>query len=80
MKKLEVTLPQGMETMRADKALARFLPELPWQQVRRAFEKRDVKQNGKRVQASTPVSAGDTLHVYVEDAAPPLDIVFQDDD
>lgn len=66
--------------MRADKALARLLPDVPGWRLRDALARKDVRRGSKRLQASDTVSPGDVLHVYLpEDAVLQLDIVWQDD-
>lgn len=74
-------LPESVSPARADKTLARHLPELPGWQLRGLFAKRDVRLNGQRIGADAIVSAGDVLHVFLPDETPaPLDIVLDDDD
>lgn len=68
-----------METARADKALAKQLPELAGWQLRDAFAAKDVRCNGRRIPPSAMVAAGDVLHVFVKEAGAPLQIVFEDE-
>lgn len=79
MRRLEITLGAEARAERADRALARNLPELPGWRLRQAFAQRDVKCNGKRIAADALVSAGDVLHVYTPEAGEPLRILFEDD-
>lgn len=80
MKKIEVRLGADATPERADKALARRLPELAGHRLQALFKRRDVKRNGQRIAADAMVSAGDVLHLFVpEDTPPPLEIVFEDE-
>lgn len=77
---MEVRLPPGTPPERADKALARLLPELPPWRLKEAFKRRDVKRNGQRIPGDAIVSPGDVLSVYVPgEALSPLEIVWEDE-
>ena len=52
---------------RTDKFLTKACPELPKSLLYKAFRKRDVKLNGKRIPAETILTAGDELTVYLPD-------------
>lgn len=52
---------------RADKFLLKACPQLPKTLLYKAFRKRDVKLNGKRIPAETFLQAGDVLQVYLPD-------------
>ena len=54
---------------RADKFLCQICPQLPKSLLYKAFRKRDVKQNGKRIPPETFLQAGDELTVYLPDDA-----------
>lgn len=78
MKRWEVTLPPDMKPCRADRALARLLPELAGRPLRDAFAGRDVKQNGRRIGPGAQAMPGDVLTVYLPETAPALDVVHED--
>lgn len=79
MKKLAMTLPPHSPEERADKAVARWLADVPGHCLREAFARRDIKCNGVRIAPDTEVSGGDTLCVFLPEAAlPPLNIVSED--
>lgn len=49
--------------------------------VREAFARRDVKLDGKRVKPDVRLAAGQLVQLYcMEQAAPTLDVVYEDDD
>ena len=52
---------------RADKFLRKACPQLPQSLLYKAFRKRDVKQNGKRIPPETVLQPGDELAVYLPD-------------
>lgn len=58
---------------RADKFLRKAAPNLPQALLYKAFRRRDVKQNGRRIPPETFLQAGDVLEVYLPDDcfAPP---------
>lgn len=78
MKKLTVTVPVELASQRADRALARLLPELAAWQLRDAFARRDVKCDGRRVHAGDRVALDDVLDVYVAETVVPLEVVHED--
>lgn len=79
MTRLEARVGESLSSQRADKAIARLFPDLPSFRIREAFEKKDVKCNGRRIQPDTVVMTGDLLCLYVHlPDAPALDIVFED--
>ena len=77
---------------RADKFLLKACPKLPKSLLYKAFRKRDIKCNGKRIPAETFLSAGDILQVYLPDdcfgaaqktaatVLPKPEIVYEDED
>lgn len=71
-------MPEGFTPSRADKALARLLPNWPAFAIRDAFKQRDVKCNGIRISPDTPVRVGDVLSVYAKAPDAGLEIVFED--
>lgn len=58
---------------------ARMLPEISEHAVREAFERRDVKQDGKRVDKNARAVAGAEIKLYTQEGAKPLDVLFLDD-
>lgn len=79
--KITLRVPEGEPARRADKALARLLPEASPARLRGLFREREVRRKGKRVAAEEMVSPGDVLEVFVKAEAPwrpPPDIVFED--
>jgi 23S rRNA pseudouridine955/2504/2580 synthase len=73
--------PPDAPILRAEKALARLLPDAPPWRVRQAFARRDVKINGRRAQPSVFVRPGDAIEVFMPGEAPaPIEVVLQDDD
>ena len=52
---------------RTDKFLSKAMPELPKSMMYRLIRKKDIKINGKRCEASSVLSEGDVLRVYVKD-------------
>ena len=52
---------------RADRFLLKACPQLPKSLLYKAFRKRDVKLNGRRIPPETFLSAGDELQVYLPD-------------
>jgi 23S rRNA pseudouridine955/2504/2580 synthase len=52
---------------RADKFLRKACPKLPQSLLYKAFRRRDVKQNGRRIPPETVLQCGDTLAVYLPD-------------
>ena len=80
MKKLPV--PPEADGDRVDSFLRRYLPELPGKAVQAAFNRRDVKLDGKRVPKDARVSAGQELQIFYSDIpdVDPLSVVYEDDD
>ena len=75
-------IPREAEGERADSFLLRYLPELPEAIVRKAFQLRDVKLDGKRISRETRVSAGQEIRIFYPDqgSRDPLDVVYEDED
>ena len=80
MKKLPV--PPEADGDRVDSFLRRYLPELPGKAVQAAFNRRDVKLDGKRVPKDARISAGQELQIFYSDIpeVDPLSVVYEDDD
>lgn len=80
------TLPEGVRPMRADKALARALPEHSRTALQRAFDAGLVTLRGAVVPRDAEVAGGDTLHYSFPATKPaelravdlPLTILFED--
>lgn len=74
-------VPDSAEGARADACARRALPELGAPALRECFRRRDVKVDGVRVRPDARVRAGQTMTVYyMETAAEPLDVVYEDGD
>ena len=52
---------------RADKFLLKACPQMPKSLLYKAFRKKDIKANGKRIPPETFLQAGDVLQVYLPD-------------
>ncbi len=77
----KINVSPAAEGQRIDACLRRWLPEVPQQTVQQAFKRRDVKLNGTRVKPDVRVHAGDEILLYcMEQTAPVIDIVYEDDD
>ena len=77
----EWIVPQAADGQRIDACIRRFLPEILPQTLRASFQRRDVKLDGKRVKPDARVSEGQKVLVYcMENAAPPVEVVYEDDD
>lgn len=61
------TIGENDAGQRADKFLRKACPHLPQSLLYKAFRKRDVKQNGKRIPPETVLQPGDELAVYLPD-------------
>ena len=78
-----VVIPPEAEGMKAGLFLRRFLPSLPESALRKIFSARDVKLDGVRVSADTPVSSGQLFSVFLPasvENAETLRIVYEDED
>ena len=79
------TIPPEAEGSKLGNFVRQTLPALPESTIRKVFESRDVKLDGRRVPANTIVRAGQKLDIYLPDTAdagsvsPVLDIVYEDD-
>lgn len=82
----ECTIPREAAGKRVSDFVRSAFPDLPESVVRKIFDARDVKLDGKRVSRDVTVQADQILKVYVPDAAgaePPassLAIVYEDED
>lgn len=77
----ELILDETAEGQRIDACLRRFLPQVPPSVWQSSLRRRDVKVNGVRVRQDARVHAGDRVQAYcVEQAADPLDVVWEDAD
>ncbi len=77
----EWKVTHAAEGQRIDACIRRFLPEIPPHVLRASFQRRDVKLEGKRVKPDARVTEGQLVQVYcMEPAAPPVDVVYEDDD
>ena len=75
-------IPAEAGNLRADAMVRLFLPDLPESTLRKVFDARDVKLDGRRVPRSAPVRPGQELRVYLPDARreTSLDVVYEDED
>lgn len=63
----EFTINHNDSGQRVDKFLSKSMPELPKSMMYRLIRKKDIKLNGKRCEASSILTEGDVLKVYVKD-------------
>jgi len=82
----EFVLPPEADGFHAGDWLRRVLPDLPESALRKVFASRDVKLDGARISRDQPLRAGQSLKVYLPDAAggtssslSSQDIVYEDD-
>lgn len=83
MKLRQFIIPPQGEGERADRLIARYLPELPERSVRAAFLRRDVKLDGRRVSREEKGRTGQELRIYLpeeEEEQALLQVVYEDDD
>jgi 23S rRNA pseudouridine955/2504/2580 synthase len=74
----EIIIPMD-QAGRADKLLARLLKEMPGWRLRAAFQRKDVKRNGKRIAPQDLLSPGDCVRVYSPFAAKTaIECLYQD--
>ena len=78
----EIIIPMDFPAERADKALSKLIKEMPAWQIRAAFQRKDVKCNGKRIAPDDLLSPGDNVRVYTPYskavAVEPIECIFQD--
>ncbi|MBQ9414842.1 MAG: RluA family pseudouridine synthase [Clostridia bacterium] len=88
-----VTIGPNDAGQRLDKYLGKTFSQLPPSLMYKAIRKKDIKRNGKRIDASDRLEEGDVLTIYLPDdvlmSAPPayefasagksLDIVYEDE-
>ncbi|MGH7440151.1 MAG: S4 domain-containing protein, partial [Polyangiaceae bacterium] len=65
----EVTVPEGLDGARLDKAVAELLPELSRARAKRAIEMGAVRVNGRRLPKGGTVARSDVLRVDVGQVA-----------
>lgn len=82
MQKKTIVIPEEAGGMQAEALIRRLLPDLKESDVRKLFERRDVKADGVRVSRDTRLSAGQEMVLFLPDEAPfpELDIVYEDQD
>ena len=61
----ELVVPEALDGVRLDKALAELIPELSRARVKRAIELGAVRVNGRRLPKGGTVARGDTLRIDV---------------
>lgn len=80
MKRYDLTLPENAPHGRLINHLSRALPQVPFYALREAFQKRDVKVNGKRVGMDAMVQPGGEIILFVQEtSAMEIPVVYQDD-
>ncbi len=80
------TIPEGVRTLRADKALALAFPEHSRTALQRAFDAGHVALRGAVIKRDAAVAGGDTLDFSLPDVVPmdikaadiALDVIFED--
>ena len=89
----EIIINELNQGQRADKFVRKYLNEAPLSFIYKLFRIKDVKINGKRIDASYILKSGDVMRIYVTDAQleefnkpkailpvdTSLDIIFEDD-
>ncbi|MBQ8201490.1 MAG: RluA family pseudouridine synthase [Clostridia bacterium] len=79
--KYEFIIDAAAEGQRIDACIRRFLPELPSRTAQQSFARRDVKLDGRRVKPDVRVLSGQKVELFcMEQAAPLVDVVYEDDD
>lgn len=81
MKLYTFVIPENQQPGRLYPLVRRMLPGVPEHAVRQAFEKRDVKQNGQRVNRDAELIPGAEVKLYTayEETLPVLPIVYLDE-
>ena len=89
----EIVINELNQGQRADKFVRKYLNEAPLSFIYKLFRIKDVKINGKRIDASYILKSGDVMRIYVTDAQlaefnkpkevlpinTSLDIIYEDD-
>lgn len=77
----EIIIPMDLEAERADKLLARLVKGMPGWQLRDAFQRKDVKRNGKRIASNDLLLPGDCVRIYSPfDSTMTVECLYQDSD
>lgn len=82
MKLYTFTIPEKAPEGRLFAYARRMLPEAPEYALREAFQKRDVKLNGKRVDLSAAILPGAEVRIYARETRPPkplIAVMYQDE-
>lgn len=81
MKRYTFTIPQDIGEERLLNFAQRRLPQLPPHALREAFDRRDVKQNGSRMDRRALALPGATVEIYVAERVKPREIavLYQDE-
>ena len=80
MKRYDLTIPLDAPGGRLIAYVSRQLPMVPFYALREAFEKKDVKVNGKRVGQDAKVTPGAQITLFVRDIEEKkISILYQDD-
>ena len=64
------TLPESLAESRLYPAIRRMLPQVPERLIREAFDRRDVKMDGIRVNRDATAIAGAEIKIYLSDDCP----------
>lgn len=68
MKRYDFTVPENARGTRLFACAHRMLPQVPEYALRRAFQKRDVKVDGRRVDLSAMAGPGTQVCIYTDEA------------
>lgn len=81
MKLYTFRVPRGHKEDRLFRCACRMLPEVPEYAIREAFQKRDVKVDGRRVDLSAEAVADAEVRIYVSETHKrrPIPIVYEDE-
>ena len=80
MKRYDFTVPENAQGTRLFPCACRMLPQVPAYALRRAFQKRDVKVDGHRVDLSAMASPGTQVCIYTDEArVKTVPVVYQDE-
>lgn len=80
MKRYDFTVPENAQGTRLFPCACRMLPQVPAYALRRAFQKRDVKVDGHRVDLSAMAGPGTQVCIYTDEArVKTVPVVYQDE-
>lgn len=80
MKRYDFTVPENARGTRLFACACRMLPQVPAYALRHAFQKRDVKADGRRVDLSAMAQPGTEVCIYTDEAREKtVPVVYQDE-